>query len=474
VREKLLVWGFGLGLARELFMFSHVSVQLMGMARRGPTTYFAPEPLEHALTTAMIVVVAGAFVRYILRDVSLSRRYLWIGLLMTGICYVVTSWWWVRQTVANAESRFSQGWGDLLFHTVTAAFIGIAIALITRKRGWLRNTVSVALVFFFLDEFLRLCNFATARTYARIFCPVANSFHIWAIPLLGYVYLREQSIEKRQAKEELEVYREHLEELVEERTTKLTRANEQLQWEIAERKQAEQQAVRAERLAAMGWLAAALAHEINNPLQAIRSNLELVLDFDLELDEREEYLHVVSQEIQRLTEITRRVLDFARPADDTRYPIPIAHLIQETLKLMGKQLQLAHIQATTDLPADLPSVFVAPDQILQVLFNLSVNAIEAMPDGGHLHIAARADENVVEIALTNDGPPLPAEHIKRIFDPFFTTKPDGAGLGLSISHSIVHRHGGTISVGNLKDHRGVVFTIALPVARLVREEEVGA
>jgi len=241
--------------------------------------------------------------------------------------------------------------------------------------------------------------------------------------------------------------------------------------DVTERKRAEQQAVRAERLAAMGWLAAALAHEINNPLQAIQSNLELVLDFDLEPDEREEYLRVVSQEIQRLTEITQRVLDFARPADDTRYPIPIAHLIQETLKLMGKQLQLAHIHVTTDFPTDLPLVFAAPDQILQVLLNLSVNAIEAMSDGGHLHIAARANENIVEIALTNDGPPLPAEHIERIFAPFFTTKPDGAGLGLSISHSIVHRHGGTMNVESLKGDQGVTFIITLPIARLVFEEQ---
>ena len=97
-----------------------------------------------------------------------------------------------------------------------------------------------------------------------------------------------------------------------------------------------------------------------------------------------------------------------------------------------------------------------------------------MSDGGHLHIAARANENVVEIALTNDGPPLPAEHIERIFDPFFTTKPDGAGLGLSISHTIIDRHGGTISVQNLNNHRGVTFTITLPIARLGKEQEVVA
>ena len=152
--------------------------------------------------------------------------------------------------------------------------------------------------------------------------------------------------------------------------------------DITARKQAEAQAAQSNRLAAMGWLAAALAHEINNPLQAIQANLELAMDFDLEPDEHEKCLHIVRQEIERLAEITRRVLDFARPADDTRYPVSIAHLIQKALQLVGKQLELAHIQVTTDLPADLPSVFIAPNQILQVLLNLSGNAIEAMPDGG--------------------------------------------------------------------------------------------
>ena len=81
---------------------------------------------------------------------------------------------------------------------------------------------------------------------------------------------------------------------------------------------------------------------------------------------------------------------------------------------------------------------------------------------------------MVELALTNDGPPLPAEHIERIFDPFFTTKPNGVGLGLSISHSIIRRHGGTINVENLKDQRGVTFTITLPIARLGKEQETVA
>jgi signal transduction histidine kinase len=177
------------------------------------------------------------------------------------------------------------------------------------------------------------------------------------------------------------------------------------------------------------------------------------------------------QEIDRLGNVARRVLDFARPAPDTRYPVLVAYLVQRTLVLLAKHLQIAQMHVTSDIPADLPYVFAAPDQIIQVLLNLTINAIEAMPDGGHLHISAAADGDRIVFNLTNDGPHLPTEHIKRIFDPFFTTKPGGTGLGLSISHSIVQQHGGTITVENQEGERGVAFTIVLPRARLGEEQE---
>jgi len=238
-REKLLVWGFGLGFVRELFMFCHVSARLLDVAEH-ESAYFVIEPLEHALAMAAVVVVGGAFLRYILDDVRLSHRYLQIGLGATGICFLSTVWWWPLYLTANPGVKFHQTWAAWLFHVTASVLIATAIVLLARKRNWLRNVVSVALMFFFLGEFIMLFNFATDKAYAYIVCPIGNSFHIWAIPLLGYVYFREQSIEKKQAEEELEAYRNHLEELVEERTAELTRTNEQLKWEITERKQAEE------------------------------------------------------------------------------------------------------------------------------------------------------------------------------------------------------------------------------------------
>jgi GAF domain-containing protein len=282
-REKLLVLGFGLGLARELFMFSHVAMNFLGTTAEGWGSFFI-EPLEHLLTMAAIVVVAGAFLRYILNDVRLSRRYLWAGLVVTGLCTFGTTLWWSQYSIVNPASKFNQTCGGVFFHATTSVFLGYAIFMLARKRGWLRTVVSLALIFFLLSGLLKLFNFATSRVYTHALCPIANSFHILAIPLLGYVYLREQSIEKDQAEQELRAYRDHLEELVSDRTAKLTKANAQLQWEIAERKQVEIEiARRSVQLGAQNAIAATISQslDLDTVLNTALDTVLAVLEVDV-------------------------------------------------------------------------------------------------------------------------------------------------------------------------------------------------
>jgi signal transduction histidine kinase len=184
-------------------------------------------------------------------------------------------------------------------------------------------------------------------------------------------------------------------------------------------------------------------------------------------------MQIVREEIDRLIEINRRILDFAQPADDVPVSVSVADLVQRTLDLVGKQLQRADVQLTTNLAPDLPPVVVAPNQIIQVLMNLVLNATEAMSGGGHILATAQAEDGdgMISLALTNDGPHIPEEHVDRLFDPFFTTKPDSTGLGLTVSYGIVQRHGGTIEVRNLEGDRGVVFTVILPTDHPAQEGE---
>ncbi|MGD8791036.1 MAG: GAF domain-containing protein [Anaerolineae bacterium] len=280
-REKLLVWGFALGLARELFMFSHVSSQLIW----GPASWgglHLSEPLEHFLSMAAMVVVAAAFLRYILDDVTLSRRYLQVGLVTAGLAFLATWGWWYQHATAHPDSRFNQTLAGLISHLLIALFAAVAIAFLIKGRGWLRNVVSLAMGLLVLSGFLRLVNYTTARAYAHAICPICNSLHILTIPLLGYVYLREQAIEKQEAEEALAEYRNHLEDLVGERTTELSRANERLRDEITERRQAEMSIVqRNTELAAQNTIAATLSRSLdletllNTALDTVLAVLEM-------------------------------------------------------------------------------------------------------------------------------------------------------------------------------------------------------
>ena len=175
-REKWLVWGFGLALVRELFMLCHLSSQMLNPSTT-QTLCSVVEPIEHTLSLASVVLIAGAFLRYILDDERLAGRYLRAGFGAVVVGAVATGMLWPSDLAANPTTRFHETPSAWLLHILACAFLASAIVILVRKQGWLRNVVVIALSFLFLGEFLILVNYATHRAHSPVLCPVANSFH---------------------------------------------------------------------------------------------------------------------------------------------------------------------------------------------------------------------------------------------------------------------------------------------------------
>ncbi len=230
-----------------------------------------------------------------------------------------------------------------------------------------------------------------------------------------------------------------------------------------EPRQLQQELLQSERLAAIGHFAASLAHEISNPLQAIGLTMTLILNDQIDESERRARLEAMRTEIRRLMNLTQNTLGFVRDRPAKRLPIEIGEVIRYAVSLAGKQLEHSRIDLSVDLPASLPLVMAASDQLVQVLLNLIVNAIDAMPRGGGLFIAAGTSSRKVTVTVRDTGPGFSSGTLANLFRPFHSTKPGGTGLGLSISESIIRQHGGTITAGNAPQG-GALFTITLPVA----------
>lgn len=231
-----------------------------------------------------------------------------------------------------------------------------------------------------------------------------------------------------------------------------------------ELKKSQAQLVQAEKLAAMGRLAASIAHEINNPLQAIHNCLHLTLKKPLDEEKKTRYLGMAQEEVERLITIVQRMLEFYRPSREGMAPTDVHTIIENVLALSSKRLQHGKITVTKKLASDLPTISAASDQLKQVFLNIVINAIEAMPQGGELCIETKLSEDGDElsVAFADTGIGLSEKEQENVFEPFFTTKAMGTGLGLSVSYGIIERHGGRIEVQS-ELGKGATFTVYLPL-----------
>ncbi len=246
------------------------------------------------------------------------------------------------------------------------------------------------------------------------------------------------------------------------------RLYQELQERMAAQKATEQQLVRSARLAAVGEMAAGVAHELNNPLTTVAGFVELVLE-ELPPDwPQRADLELVLREARRARSVVRNLLDFSRPTENMRVRTDMNELIGDVLTLVQHLVRTLGVELRIQLWEDVPWVSVDPNQIKQVLLNLVHNALQAMPHGGVLTVQSaqkrRRKQRWLTVRVEDTGVGIPQDNLSRIFEPFFTTRPvgSGTGLGLSVSYGIIKEHGGFIEVESAPGE-GSCFTIWLPV-----------
>jgi len=231
-----------------------------------------------------------------------------------------------------------------------------------------------------------------------------------------------------------------------------------------ERRRVEQQLFESEKLAAVGRLAASIAHEVNNPLEAIKNSLYL-LSTGKGLEQNARFLDVARKETERVSHIIRQMLGFARRSGEVEW-VDTNHLLEETLILVEKKLKQSRVDVARQFQAGLPKVRARADQLRQVFLNLMLNAQQAIEGAGRITIRTsvydQALQPTISVQISDTGRGISEADISRIFEPFFSTRTKGTGLGLWVTQDIVRHHGGRIEVTSAEG-RGTTFNIILPV-----------
>jgi two-component system NtrC family sensor kinase len=232
--------------------------------------------------------------------------------------------------------------------------------------------------------------------------------------------------------------------------------------DVTEQKSLERENERMSRLAALGELSAVIAHEIRNPLSGVGISAQALSRSLHPGDFHESNLKNILKGIRKVDDVIKGLLDFATPKEPVLVRGSVNKVLEEALFFSAPQAQESQITIEKSLGKALPSVLLDQEQIKRVFINIILNALQAMPRGGELRIrTTRSAEGRVMVRLMDTGVGIPPAILKRIFDPFFTTKSQGAGLGLSISRTILEKHHATITCDS-QEGKGTTFTILFP------------
>ncbi len=243
-------------------------------------------------------------------------------------------------------------------------------------------------------------------------------------------------------------------------------AHQELSTYVQQLKESQEQLIQAEKLTSLGQLAASIAHEINNPLAGVLVYTQLlskkVAGDTFKKEEALGYLSKMESEVSRCSRIIRNLLDFARQTEPMLRLSDINQVIEQVLAMVGHQAKLQNIEVVKEFSPSLPKVMADFDQLQQIFTNLTLNAIQAMPDGGRLTIRSSAVDGEVRIDVQDTGCGISKENLDKLFTPFFTTKAKGkgVGLGLAVVHGIIERHKGRIKVQS-EVGKGTTFSVYL-------------
>ncbi|MGD9948773.1 MAG: GAF domain-containing protein [Desulfobulbus sp.] len=238
--------------------------------------------------------------------------------------------------------------------------------------------------------------------------------------------------------------------------------------DLTEEKKNESLMRRIDRLTSLGQLSAGVAHEIRNPLASIYFNVQLLAKKLPETDPSRSLINDIQEGVNRIRSLVKGMLDFAKPSLPLLKHNPLSAIIQESTALIDSQLKKNNVEVRCDIAANLPDIVCDAHQMQQVVVNLLLNAMEAMPEGGCIELTARCNrvntpegEQVV-LQCRDRGVGIRSDHLPTIFNPFFTTKTDGTGLGLSIIHKILEQHRAQVDVVS-EEGVGTTFTLSFPV-----------